>query len=84
MNPAHADTPPLLVVDDEPELRSLLVEYFGRQGFAVGAAADAATARQMVAQAPPALAMLDINMPGENGLSLARWLREAHPQRRPS
>jgi len=80
MNPAHADMLPLLVVDDEPELRSLLVEYFSRQGFSVNAAADAAAARQMVAQAPPALALLDVNMPGENGLSLARWLREAHPQ----
>jgi DNA-binding response OmpR family regulator len=78
--PAHADTLPLLVVDDEPELRSLLVEYFGRHGFSVSAAADAAAARQLVAQSPPALALLDINMPGENGLSLARWLREAHPQ----
>jgi DNA-binding response OmpR family regulator len=79
MNPAPADTLPLLVVDDEPELRSLLVEYFSRQGFSVGAAADAAAARQMVAQAPPVLALLDVNMPGENGLSLARWLREAYP-----
>jgi DNA-binding response OmpR family regulator len=80
MNPSTADATPLLVVDDEPELRSLLVEYFGRQGFAVRAAADAAQARAMVAEALPALALLDINMPGENGLSLARWLREAHPQ----
>jgi DNA-binding response OmpR family regulator len=80
MNPAQADTLPLLVVDDEPELRSLLVEYFSGQGFAVNAAANAAAAREMVALAPPALALLDVNMPGENGLSLARWLREAHPQ----
>jgi two-component system phosphate regulon response regulator OmpR len=34
----------------------------------------------MVAQALPDLAILDINMPGENGLSLARWLREVHPR----
>jgi len=69
----------LLVVDDEPELRGLLAEYFGRQGFAVQTAGDAATARSLVAKALPALAILDINMPGENGLALARWLREAHP-----
>jgi DNA-binding response OmpR family regulator len=80
MNPAQADILPLLVVDDEPELRSLLVEYFSGQGFTVSAAADAAAAREMVARAPPALALLDVNMPGESGLSLARWLREAHPQ----
>jgi DNA-binding response OmpR family regulator len=69
----------LLVVDDEPELRQLLAEYFGRHGFAVRQASDAAAARLLIAQAVPALAILDINMPGENGLSLARWLREAHP-----
>ncbi len=71
--------PRLLVVDDEPELRSLLVEYFGRQGFDVEAAADAAAARASVAAGVPDAAILDIHMPGENGLSLARWLREAHP-----
>ncbi len=73
-----ATAPQLLVVDDEPELRSLLVEYFVRHGFAVEAVADAAAARASLALRPPALAILDINMPGENGLSLARWMREAH------
>ena len=72
-------SPSLLVVDDEPELRGLLAEYFGRHGFAVRTASDAAQAREAVAAASPALAVLDINMPGENGLSLTRWLREAHP-----
>jgi DNA-binding response OmpR family regulator len=69
----------VLVVDDEPEIRSLLSEYFGRHGFVVRAAADAQVARAAVAEAAPDLAILDINMPGENGLSLARWLRDAHP-----
>ena len=69
----------LLVVDDEPELRSLLAEYFTRHGFTVRTAADAAQARLEVAAQVPTLAILDINMPGENGLSLARWLRESHP-----
>jgi two-component system phosphate regulon response regulator OmpR len=73
-------SPTLLVVDDEPELRALLAEYFGRQGFGVRVAPDAAAARQAVAAQVPTLAILDINMPGENGLSLARWLRDAHPQ----
>lgn len=72
--------PVLLVVDDEPELRGLLAEYFARHGFVVRSAASAAAAREQVAAAAPQLALLDINMPGENGLSLARWLREAHPQ----
>ncbi len=70
----------LLVVDDEPEIRSLLCDYFGRSGFEVQSAQDAATARLAVAQQPPDLALLDVNMPGENGLSLARWLRDTHPR----
>ncbi|MEP7100900.1 MAG: response regulator [Burkholderiales bacterium] len=80
---SQAEDPPsplVLVVDDEPELRSLLAEYFGRHGFTVRTAADAAAARLAVAEAAPALAILDINMPGENGLSLARWLRESQPR----
>lgn len=72
--------PVVMVVDDEPELRTLLGEYFGRHGFEVRTAEDAAAARTLVAAGAPALAVLDVNMPGENGLSLARWLREAHPR----
>ena len=75
-----AARPVVLVVDDEPELRTLLGEYFGRHGFEVRTAPEAASARALVAQAAPDLAILDVNMPGENGLSLARWLRESHPR----
>ena len=81
-NPPMAVTPAppaLLVVDDEPELRGLLAEYFGRHGFAVSTACDAVQARELIAAKRPDLAVLDLNMPGENGLSLARWLRDAHP-----
>lgn len=77
-----ADLPPsstVLLVDDEPELRALLAEYFGRNGFTVLQAENAAVARALVAERVPDVAVLDINMPGENGLSLARGLREAHP-----
>ena len=69
--------PTVLLVDDEPELRALLAEYFGRHGFTVLQAEDAAAARARVAERVPDVAVLDINMPGENGLSLARALREA-------
>jgi len=70
----------VLLVDDEPELRALLAEYFGRNGFEVMQAENAAVARALVAERVPDVAVLDINMPGENGLSLARALREAHPR----
>lgn len=69
----------VLVVDDEPELRGPLREYFNRNGCCVRAAADAAQARVLVAGSMPDITILDVNMPGENGLSLARWLRDAHP-----
>ncbi len=80
--PMNTDTPrqpTLLVVDDEPELRGLLGEYFARHGFAVRSAENAAVARVLVAEQTPDVAILDVNMPGENGLSLARWLRESQP-----
>jgi len=69
----------LLVVDDETELLSLLGEYFHRQGLRVWTAPDAASARAIVATQAPQVAVIDVNMPGEDGLSLARWLRVEHP-----
>ena len=66
----------LLVVDDEAALREPLAEYLVRQGFAVTAAASAAEARTLLRDAPPDLVLLDIMMPGEDGLSLCRHLIE--------
>ena len=79
MSSAPPLKPTLLVVDDEPDLRGLLGEYFGRHGFEVRTAEDAAAARAMLAERGADIAILDVNMPGENGLSLARWLRGAQP-----
>jgi two-component system phosphate regulon response regulator OmpR len=76
---ADSPGPTVLVVDDEHELRSLLAEYFGRHGYTVHTAANAAETRLAVAAGAPALAILDVHMPGENGLSLARWMRETQP-----
>jgi two-component system phosphate regulon response regulator OmpR len=73
-----AVSPRLLVVDDEPELRELLGEYFGRHGWAVRLAEDAPAARRLLAESPADIVVLDVHMPGEDGLSLARWLRERH------
>ncbi len=78
-DPQVAALPTVLVVDDEPELRALLVEYLSRFGFIVHTAANAALARVQVVAVAPRVVLLDINMPGESGLSLARWLREVHP-----
>ena len=72
--------PTLLMVDDEPQLRAVLAEYFAFHHYTVITAADAAAARCVLARQVPDLAILDINMPGEDGLSLARWLRQTQPQ----
>ena len=80
MAPTQASSPTLLVVDDEPELRTLLGEYFGRHGFQVALAANAAEARAWLATQPAQLALLDVHMPGEDGLALARWMRDTHPR----
>jgi len=72
------DAPPvrLLVVDDEAALREPLAEYLARQGFVVSQAASAAEARACLRDAAPDLVLLDIMMPGEDGLSLCRHLVE--------
>jgi two-component system phosphate regulon response regulator OmpR len=65
----------LVVVDDEPEICAMLAEYLGQAGFAVSTAAGGGPLRALLAERPADLVILDINMPGEDGLSLARWLR---------
>ena len=64
----------LLLVDDEAALREPLADYLVRQGFVVDQAASAAEARTRLRDAPPDLVLLDIMMPGEDGLSLCRHL----------
>lgn len=67
----------LLLVDDEATLREPLADYLVRQGFVVDQAASAAEARTRLRDAPPDLVLLDIMMPGEDGLSLCRHLAES-------
>ncbi len=69
--------PRLLVVDDEASLRVPLVEYLRRQGFAVDEAESAAAARSVLRDRATDLVLLDVMMPGEDGLSLCRHLVEA-------
>jgi len=67
--------PSLIVVDDEPDLREAVAEYLTRRGFEVRQAADGQALRRLLAERPADLVLLDISMPGEDGLSIARWLR---------
>ncbi|MFM5886329.1 MAG: response regulator, partial [Novosphingobium sp.] len=72
------DTAPsrILLVDDEEALRQPLAEYLSRQGFGVMQAASAAEARSLLRDGVPDIVLLDIMMPGEDGLSLCRHLSE--------
>jgi DNA-binding response OmpR family regulator len=65
----------VVVVDDEADLRDAVVAYLTRQGYSVRGAANAAELRAHLSAAPADLVVLDIAMPGEDGLSVARWLR---------
>jgi two-component system phosphate regulon response regulator OmpR len=65
----------VLVVEDEADLRDAVAEYLGRNGFVVRAVGNAAAARTALGEAPCDVVLLDLNMPGEDGLSLARWMR---------
>ena len=67
----------ILLVDDEATLREPLAAYLARQGFVVREAASAAAARSAMLETTPDLVLLDVMMPGEDGLSLCRHLVES-------
>lgn len=73
----QSDQVRLLLVDDEAALREPLADYLSRQGFVVRQAASAAEARSAIRDETPHLVLLDIMMPGEDGLSLCRHLAES-------
>lgn len=67
----------ILVVDDHHEIRELLARYLAENGFRVTVAQNAEAARDVIAKHSPDLVVLDIMMPGEDGLSLCRSLAAA-------
>jgi len=69
---------PIWIVDDEPDVREVLEEYFVTHGYAALGAESAGAARELAARHAIDLALVDIHMPGEDGLSLARHLRERY------
>lgn len=71
-----ADQAGILVVDDDPDIRELLEDYLGGQGYRVVAVANAEAMRAALAEQLPDLVLLDVGLPGEDGLSLARHVRE--------
>jgi len=65
----------LLVVDDDPGIRELLSRYLGQEGFSVAAVGDGIEMDHWLRENIPDLVILDLMLPGEDGLSLARRLR---------
>jgi len=70
----------ILVVDDDPELRELLTAYLTKNGFKVTAAADGRHMHAALAAVPVDLIVLDVMLPGEDGLVLCRDLRAKGPK----
>ena len=70
------DAPHVLVVDDDQRIRDLLARYLTEHGFRVTPAGDAASARAAMRGLSFDLVILDVTMPGESGLSLARNLKQ--------
>ena len=68
--------PHLVVVEDEATQRQQLVDYLSKQNFRVDGVDSGAALRRLVERTLPALVMLDVGLPGEDGFALARWLRE--------
>jgi two-component system, OmpR family, phosphate regulon response regulator OmpR len=66
----------ILIVDDDPGLRDLVTEYLGASGYIVAAAGNGDDMRQVLAEQSIDLLILDLMLPGEDGLTLLRWLRE--------
>ena len=69
-------TPHILVVDDHRDIRDLLARFLTKHGLRASVADSAAAARKSLQAADVDLVVLDIMMPGEDGLSLTRSLRE--------
>ena len=65
----------VLVVDDEPTIREIVVGYLEREGFKTLEAADGNRARELLEAEAPDLVVLDVMLPGTDGLELCRWIR---------
>jgi len=71
-----SDNGHILIVDDQREICDLVQEYLSGEGYRVSIAHDGAGMRRVMAQSPVDLVILDLMLPGEDGLTLARSLRQ--------
>src|SRR5437016_2625738 len=65
----------ILIVDDEPVVRDVVARYLERDGFRAVGVGDGDEARALIEAEPPALVVLDVMLPGTDGLALCRWIR---------
>lgn len=70
----------ILIVDDDPEIRSLLGRYLGSQGFRVSAASNRAECESRLAISEPDLVVLDVMLPDGSGLDICRGLQDRRPR----
>src|SRR3989337_2680763 len=68
-------SPHILVVDDDREIRDLLARFLAKHNYRVSVAADGRAMRAALADRRIDLVVLDLMLPGEDGLALCRWLR---------
>jgi len=71
-----SDNGHILIVDDQQEICDLVQEYLAGEGYRVSTAQDGAGMRKAMARSRVDLVILDLMLPGEDGLTLARWLRQ--------
>ena len=67
----------VLIVDDEPIVREVVVRYLEREGYRTLEAGDGDTARRLLERNRPDLVVLDVMLPGTDGLELCRWIRSS-------
>ena len=70
----------VLVVDDDPELTNLLLNYLDAQGYSVLTACGGEEALEILQEKDIDLVLLDIVMPGMDGLQVLQWIRQNHPE----
>ncbi|HCX86920.1 MAG TPA: DNA-binding response regulator, partial [Gammaproteobacteria bacterium] len=75
MSTPHPRRKLILIVDDEREIRNLVQRYLDREGFAVIGAGDGAEMQDVLSKRLPDLVIMDIRLPGDDGVSLTRQLR---------
>jgi len=68
----------ILIVEDDTSVRKMLAEYLGTHGYEVAQADQGTVMREAVEKTLPDVVLLDVNLPGEDGFTLARFLRERY------